>query len=138
MFGGVCWYCHWGWPKVIREIYERASKEIDEVLMASEENNWTSPDKPRSGYDALHFGPSHVTWEDENFDGDHKYELEFCNDPLFFLWHQPALEIVRRSLQELVALPEDIRNPPKDYHDQNPENYPPPPEWEVDYETRSN
>ena len=26
----VCWYCHWGWPKQARDIYNDAVRELDD------------------------------------------------------------------------------------------------------------
>ena len=45
---GLCYYCHWGWPKPIADIYDKYL-EI-------------------AGSSAMHFGPAHVVWEDENFE----------------------------------------------------------------------
>ena len=58
---GICWYCYWGWPKQIAEIYKKALKELD-------------------GYSApLHFGPAHIVWDDENFDSG-EWCLEHFDD----------------------------------------------------------
>jgi hypothetical protein len=47
---GICWFCYWGWPKPVADIYLKALAKLD-------------------GYDSpLHFGPAHIIWDDENFD----------------------------------------------------------------------
>jgi len=113
---GQCWWCHWGWPKPIREIYDRAISAL-------------------GGYDApLHFGPSHVVWEDENWDS-----AQWCLDH-FEEWRvnwnkgrysDEELEVVRRSLVELAAVPEEFKREPDGYDDENPGCYPPPSHWEM-------
>ena len=102
----ICWYCHWGWAKPVAEIYSRALADLggDEF--------------------PLLFGPAHVVWEDENFDcaeacleDFEKYKGDNGDD---------ELAIVRRSLEELAALPESVRCPePDDYDGDHPELYPP-------------
>lgn len=133
MFGSVCWYCYWGWPKKIWEIYQRAERDIDDMLAPSPENNWTSPEQSVSGEYALEFGPAHCTWSDENFNGDHEWELENCNHPSFADWPPEVLERVRQSLRELAALPAELKSPPKGYNGQDPAKFSPPPEWKVQY-----
>ena len=70
MFGSICWWCHWGWPKAVAEIYRRAQKDIDALLdgWPKAENDWTYPGWPSCGETALEFGPGHVVWSDENWD----------------------------------------------------------------------
>jgi hypothetical protein len=101
------WYCHWGWPKAVAEIYLKAKEDL-------------------GGYEsALHYGPAHVVWEDENFncaqsclDDFEKYRGELNDD---------EAAIVRRSLEELAALPESVRcAEPEDYDNEHPEDFPPP------------
>ena len=45
----ACWYCYWGWPRPIRDIYDAAAEEFlgDET--------------------ALLYGPAHVVWADEDW-----------------------------------------------------------------------
>ena len=106
---GVCWYCHWGWSKPVMEIYEAAQARLLEVSI----NNWS----------ALHFGPSHVVWEDENFDS-----AEWCLehfDEFSEKLTEEEKKIVRWSLEELAKIPLEIRCPePKDYDGKHPELYP--------------
>lgn len=113
MGGGFCWYCHWGWSKVVSDIYKEAERRLNEVEVC------------KTGSDPLHFGPSHVVWEDENFD-----------NPLSCLAHfkdfegkytKEDLAIVRWSLEELAKVPMNQRCiEPADYDGDNPEMYPPP------------
>lgn len=104
-----CWFCHWGWPKQVRDIYDR------HVAIA--------------GDSAMLFGPAHVVWEDENFerasvqsclDAFDKYRREDHSDEQH--------EAVRRSLHELLALSDDVLYPvPPAYEtdDMRPEAHPP-------------
>lgn len=115
-----CWYCHWGWPKPIADIYERAVKDLHEFT------------------DPLHFGPAHVVWEDENFEPGH---AEWCLEKFdenyavkgkrYKDWE---FEIVRRSLEDLVRVDPVYRTPPDgfdDLDDAKAEDYPPPDDWEM-------
>lgn len=110
---GVCWYCHWGWAKQVREIYDRG-------LAASSER-------------AMNYGPAHIVWDDENFQ---QWCVEACLKACD-TWKDPDISVeqiavVRQSLIELLALPEDIREPqPADYDDENPRGYPPAPGIEM-------
>ena len=102
-----CWSCYWGWPKPVADIYARAVEKLD-------------------GYwDPLHFGPAHLVWSDENFDGAEwclKHFDEFKGD-----CNEAELEIVKQSLEELSQIPIDIRCvEPPDYDSKHPENFPPP------------
>jgi hypothetical protein len=110
---GICWYCHWGWPKAIRDIYDQALKKIN------------------GNQSALYYGPAHVVWADENFD-----LAQSCLDSFDEYSKELSEEekiVVRWSLEQLLLLPENIINSePKDYDGEHPENYPPPSniEWE--------
>jgi hypothetical protein len=129
MLGGICWFCHWGWPKPIRDIYDRAEKEIDDILDRLDRyrgmaafGKWEGT--PPTGESALEYGPAHCTWSDENFDSV-DWEIGHCSDPEFSDWHPDVLAIVKRSLEELKALPEELKVSPKGYDGEHPENYPP-------------
>ena len=103
----ICWYCHWGWPKAIHDIYNHATLKL---------NGNTDP---------LNYGPAHIVWEDENFDS-----AQWCLDN-FDKYSQDLSEkdkeIVRWSLEQLLLLPDNVINSePDDYDGENPENYPPP------------
>lgn len=104
---GICWYCHWGWPKKVMDIYQDALKKLD------------GDESP------LHYGPSHIVWADENFDS-----AEWClehfedNESRF---SEEDLKIVRESLGKLAKMPLKERCvEPEDYDDENPSLYPPP------------
>jgi hypothetical protein len=109
MTGTVCWYCHWGWPKQVRDIYDR-SVEV-------------------AGYDAMHYGPAHIVWDDENFDS-----AQWCIDNFEEWkceWNKGAftdaeLNAVIESLKQLEALPKEIREcEPEGYEGHNPASFPP-------------
>ena len=106
---GVCWWCHWGWPKPIRDIYIEAVRKL-------EDNE--SP---------LLFGPAHIVWEDENWDA-----AQWCLDHFdeFRGDHSDEdLEVVRWSLEELLKVDKEFMTVPEDYDGENPQNYPPPANW---------
>jgi len=103
---GICWYCHWGWPKPVAAIYEKALDALE------------GDDSP------LLYGPGHIVWADENF-----HSAEWCLE--HFEDHtgdrgEADLAIVRQSLEELAKLPLDVRCvEPEDYDEEHPENFPP-------------
>ena len=104
---GVCWYCHWGWPQVVCEIYKRGY-DI-------------------AGESAMSYGPAHIVWEDENFETEH---IQWCIDHAVEYRRDLTDEqfnAVVTSLRELLAVPEAIRCcEPTDYDDRNPAKFPPP------------
>ena len=103
----ICWYCHWGWPKPVAEIYEKALKKL-------------------GGHDSpLLFGPAHIVWEDENFDCVDQCLKDFEENKGDY--SDKELEIVRQSLEELKELPLCIRCiEPEDYDGEYPNQFPPP------------
>lgn len=109
---GICWYCHWGWPKVVADIYDKALSDLGEY------------DSP------LHYGPAHIVWEDENFDS-----AEWCLEHFDEYTGDHSIKdlvIVRRSLEELAAVPVDDRCvEPDDYDGEHPELFPPPKDVEM-------
>lgn len=108
----MCWYCYWGWPKPIADIYTEAKRRIDAA---------------GGSYWALHFGPSHIVWEDENFDcAEHCIE-HFDDEKQYNSenYTEQELEIVRWSLEELIKIPIEQRESP-DGGDSDPQAYPPP------------
>lgn len=103
----TCWYCHWGWSKQVHDIYTTAVAKL---------GGFSGP---------LHYGPSHVVWDDENW-GCVDWCLEHFNE-YRGQWTDEQLEVVRWSLLELQKLPKHVLDPePDDYDGEHPENYPPP------------
>lgn len=110
MSAEVCWYCHWGWSSQVAEIYDRCRKV--------------------AGESAADYGPAHIVWANENFEREHiqwcldNFEENARADPE---WTQEELAAVRRSLEELLALPDQVLCPePADYDGENPKAFPPP------------
>lgn len=104
----LCWYCHWGWSKPVYDIYSQALEKLD------------GDDSP------LSYGPSHIVWEDENWDDDSiaaclKHFDEWKSD-----FSEEDLAVVRWSLEELAKIPLSQREiEPEDYDGVHPEQYPP-------------
>lgn len=103
----MCWYCHWGWPKRVSDIYDEAIQKL-------------------GGYDLpLICGPGHVVWGDQNWSSAEWCLEEFEKYARDLTAEQAA--IVRWSLEELVKIPLAERDPAPDCdeaHD-SPEKYPP-------------
>lgn len=112
----ICYWCYWGWPKPIHNIYTRAV----EKLGGSER--------------ALEFGPAHVVWADENWGSaqwclDHFEDWEKDdNDGRF---DERELEVVKQSLVELLSVQDEYKHPPEGFDDESPEKFPPPAHWEM-------
>jgi hypothetical protein len=112
----ICWWCYWGWNKPIREVYDKALTAL-------------------GGNDCpLRYGPAHVVWEDENWDSAElclekfdEWKLKW-NDDRF---SDSDLEIVRQSLIELIAVPDEFKEEPAEYDGEHPEKFPPPSSWEM-------
>lgn len=123
----ICWFCYWGWPKPILEIYERAERDIDALLpVAGPENDYTDwAGLPTCGESALKYGPTHCVWADENFGGDFAFELKECESDKYDDWLPGTMQIVRRSIVELAALPDELREPPPEYDGEHPDRFPP-------------
>lgn len=126
---GTCWFCHWGWPKALSDIYKRAVADI-EALPYKHRSGAPGLCQYRDGDDVLQFGPTHCLWSDENFGGSLEFELKECDNYDYSqeeAMTPQEIAIVRRSVLEVLALPDDVRNPvPADYDNENPKNYPPP------------
>ncbi len=112
---GVCWWCVWGWPKPIQDIYDKYKQELGDDT-------------------ALLYGPAHIVWADENWDS-----VDWCLEN-FDTWvkdwndnqyQTDELEIVRKSLIELKALPDELKQEPDgfDYDESDPNDFPPPNDW---------
>ncbi len=103
----ICWYCHWGWPKAVADIYLKALADLDGC------------DTP------LLYGPAHIVWGDENFDSAEWCLEHFDDDTGDYTVDE--MTIVRQSLLELKKLPEEVIDiEPDDYDGEHPERYPPP------------
>lgn len=107
----MCWYCHWGLPKPVADIYIRAVTDL-----GGNEFPLTS-------------AAGHVVWSDYNF-----HMAQNCLDDPDNIYYNDGfepweIEILYRSLRELAALPESAWDVEPDTHGdfQHPENYPPPP-----------
>lgn len=97
----ICWYCYWGWPKPVADIYDA------------------------HGGEALNCGPGHVVWGDENFDDSSidfcmgeaaKEGDENCRRSLVALRALPlSVRVPRQDYQDLET-------------EATPEIYPPPPD----------
>lgn len=105
-YGGICWYCYWGWPKPIADIYDRY------VALAGES--------------AMHYGPAHIVWEDENFARHH---IEWClahSDEYRGDCSDEELAYVRDSLVALLALDDAVlESEPEGYNGCEPAKFPP-------------
>lgn len=112
-----CYWCYWGWPKPILDIYRDCLAKL-----GGNEN-------------PLHWGPAHVVWEDENWDSA-QWCLDHFND-----YADPDLTeyekaIVRESLERLLAVPDEYKHPPegfdagKDEDEDDPADFPPPEHWQ--------
>ena len=87
----VCWFCHYGWPAPVADIYDRY---ID-----------------TAGEGAMHYGPAHIVWEDENFGRQHvQWSLDHF-DECRYDGTDEENEAVRQSLIALLALPDGVREP---------------------------
>ncbi len=105
----MCWYCYWGLPKPIADIYEKHLSN--------------------AGFSAMHFGPAHIVWEDSNLDRD---SIQWCLDHFDEYKHghlDSELAHVRQSLVDLLALPDELLEYPGDEDSSNHEQNPPKPGW---------
>jgi hypothetical protein len=102
----MCWYCHWGVSKPVAEIYQEALRRLG------------GDDTP------LLYGPAHIVWDDYNFHCADKCIEDF--DLYKGDYGEEELAVVRWSLEELLKLPEEVREiEPDDYDTQHPESHPP-------------
>lgn len=111
----MCWFCTWGWPLAIKEIYLRYRNVV--------------------GVTALHYGPAHIVWDDENF---YRESIEFCLKECArredYDLTMVELDAVKQSLLELRELPDRILCPRPDFDpcEDAPEDFPPPPDLEME------
>jgi len=108
-----CWWCHWGWPKPIKDIFNEAKEKL---------GNYEEP---------LLFGPAHVVWSDENWSSAQWCLDHFDDDIEDSYYSSEQLAVVRESLERLIAVPDEYKTEPKGYEDddENPASYPPPAQW---------
>ncbi len=109
----ICWFCHWGWPKPIADIYQAALGKLE------------------GNYLPLKYGPAHVVWADENFDS-----AQWCLDNFEEYkgdHSEEDLAVVRESLEQLLAVDDEYKQELDGYeHDEeNPEAFPPPAHWKM-------
>jgi hypothetical protein len=86
----ACWFCYWGWPKQIADIYDEAVELLGDYLL-------------------LEYGPAHIVWGDENFDSA-QWCLDHFEDYDRDYWErtQDELDIIKWSLIELLKLPNHL------------------------------
>jgi hypothetical protein len=110
-----CYWCHWGWPRPIRDIYDDCVKKLG--------GNWLP----------LHCGPSHIVWEDENWTS-----AQWCLDHFDEYSDNRSeheLKVIRESLERLLEVPEEMKVEPSGYlEDENSiaADFPPPEHWECE------
>jgi hypothetical protein len=112
-YGSVCWWCYWGWPKQISDIYTKAVEAL---------GGDNSP---------LVSGPAHAVWSDENWDAAQRC-LDSMNDRFEeFEFSAETMAVVRQSLVDLLAVPDDFKEEPSEYEGFSPSKFPPPAHWEM-------
>ena len=107
-----CWFCYWGWPKPVADIYLRALKRLD------------------GDQDALQCGPGHIVWSDENFDMAQRC-IEIAKPASEYQMSQHDYDIVMDSLRELTKVETKYLDWPEEYDGEHPDQYPPPSDWEM-------
>lgn len=101
----MCWFCHFGWPKPVAEIYDRY-----EAI---------------TGYWQMCYGPAHIVWADENFGSD---SIQWCIDHADEHRHSESTDAdhaaIIESLRELLAIEEGVRFPREAtaYYDAGPDS----------------
>lgn len=114
MATGDCWWCTWGWPKQIAEIYLEALDKLDGHSLL------------------LLYGPAHVVWGDENWDcaesclDNMKIKRWVYDDLSDYEW-----EIIKESLEKLVLVSDEYKESPIMPNGSDPKDFPPPKEWEM-------
>jgi len=102
----ICWYCHWGWHPQVEEIYRRGYELIGGEMSR---------------------GPGHIVWGDENFDTETILgEIARAPNHADYVSAED-ISVIVQSLNELLAVPEEVRCcEPEDYDGEHPDMYPPP------------
>lgn len=129
----MCYWCYWGWPVELADIHDESVERIEAILEPLRFNKETFEEvqtEPPSGFSALHFGPGHVLWEDENWDCA-DYCLKECDGEMVEGWVPAAVEVLRDSLRRVIALPDHLKREPEGYSEDetDPKDFPPP--WPV-------
>jgi hypothetical protein len=117
-----CYWCYWGWPKPIRDIYDDCVEKLG------------------GDYLALEYGPAHVVWGDENWEAaqrclDHLDEYAAFQEQLGNGCSKRRLEVARESLIRLLEVPSEMRTTPAAFLEDksnNPADHPPPEHWECE------
>jgi hypothetical protein len=88
-----CYIEDW-WANSVKEIYTESLKLLND------------------NEDLLTYGPSHIVWEDSNFDDECiKWCIEDCSIERWKdRFSQKELDIVRQSLEKLLLIPEHVRD----------------------------
>lgn len=111
---GLCWYCYWGWPKPIADVFAKYGDLV--------------------GTESLEYGRGHIVWADENFDDE---SIRWCIEEAGPNGEDdPTVDaLVIESLKELAMVPKEMREAAEhlgydlDDPDQHPAEFPPPKEW---------
>lgn len=104
----TCYFCYWGWPKPIAEIYQRAYKDLEDLAETEHDDaNWLEYENP---YDVLHFSFGHLVWEDENWNQASWSHEEGINNPEKYKNLSIGQKaILLRSLCELHHINDNIK-----------------------------
>ena len=89
----MCWYCRWGVPVAVADIYYIAEKKLGETFPM-----------------AMHYGPAHIVWDDNNLSDEN---IKWCIEHFDEYKHgypESELEVVMWSLKELLKIPEKERD----------------------------
>ena len=89
----MCWYCHWGLPEPVANIYSQAL-------------NGLGGDDERP----LLYGPAHIVWHDYNLDTD---SIDWCLanfEKYSSRFNASDMLVVKRSLEQLLEIPENERH----------------------------
>ena len=98
----MCCFCYWGWPEPIAKIYLKAVADLG------------------GNYWPLHFGPAHTVWEDANFECAQRCLDNFEEYSRYNNNTAAQLEVVTRSLRELLDVPDELKECPEWFDDNEP------------------
>lgn len=110
----MCYFCAWGVPPKVKEIYDRAVRDLDSIDGVD-------------GDSAMRYGPGHIVWDDFNLEREHvEYCISVCDDKSrHYGMREDAVAIVRRSLVELLELPDGTIPEVTESMNDNAEDHPP-------------